>query len=94
MMRTYFGEFNRVVGDNIRRAMSVLRSWGLDVQLLPHKTALRIERPDDMTWTDFKRAVRAALQPRRGSAMISSESTGRTYVCSNRGNQPGTFQRQ
>jgi len=93
-MRTYFGEFNRVVGDNIRRAMSVLRSWGLDVQLLPHKTALRIERPDDMTWTDFKRAVRAALQPRRGSAMISSESTGRTYVCSNRGNQPGTFQRQ
>lgn len=30
-MRTYFGEFNRVVGDNIRRAMSVLRSWGLDV---------------------------------------------------------------
>jgi hypothetical protein len=94
MMRTYFGEFNRVVGDNIRRAMSVLRSWGLDVQLLPHKTALRMERPDDMTWTDFKRAIRAALQPRRGSAMISSESTGRTYVCSNRGNQPGSFQRQ
>ena len=93
-MRTYFGEFNRVVGDNIRRAMSVLRSWGLDVQLLPHKTALPIERPDDMTWTDFKRAIRAVLQPRRGSAMISSESTGRTYVCSNRGNQPGTFQRQ
>jgi len=93
-MHTYFGEFNRVVGDNIRRAMSVLRSWGLDVQLLPHKTALRIERPDDMSWTDFKRAIRAVLQPRRGSAMISSESTGRTYVCSNRGNQTGDFQRQ
>jgi uncharacterized protein YqgV (UPF0045/DUF77 family) len=93
-MRTYFGEFNRAVGDNIRRAMSVLRSWGLDVQLMPHKTALRIERPEDMSWADFKRAIRAVLQPRRGSVMISSESTGRTYVCSNRGNQPGSFQRQ
>jgi hypothetical protein len=94
VMRTYFGEFNRAVGDNIRRAMSVLRSWGLDVQLMPHKTALRIERPEDMSWADFTRAIRAVLQPRRGSVMISSESTGRTYVCSNRGNQPGSFQRQ
>jgi hypothetical protein len=34
------------------------------------------------------------LQPRRGSVMISSEATGRTYVCSNRGNQPGNFLRQ
>jgi len=93
-MRTYFGEFNRVVGDSIRHAMRVLQSWGLDVHLLPHKTALRIERPDGMSWADFKRAIRAVLQPRRGSVMISSESTGRTYVCSNRGNQPGSFQRQ
>jgi hypothetical protein len=87
------GEFNRVVGDSIRNAMRVLQSWGLDVQLLPHKTALRIERPDDMSWGDFKRAIRAVLQPHRGSVMISSESTGRTYVCSNRGNQPGSFER-
>ena len=93
-MRTYFGEFNRVVGDSIRNAMKILQSWGLDVQLLPHKTALRIERPKDMSWADFKRAIRAVLQPRRGSVTISSESSGRTYVCSNRGNQPGSFQRQ
>ena len=93
-MRTYFGEFNRVVGDSIRNAMKILQSWGLDVQLLPHKTALRIERPKDMSWADFKRAIRAVPQPRRGSVMISSESSGRTYVCSNRGNQPGSFQRQ
>lgn len=93
-MRTYFGEFNRVIDDNIRRAMRVLQSWGLNVQLLPHKTALRIERPEDVSWADFKCAIRAVLQPRRGSVMISSETTGRTYVCSNRGNQPGAFQRQ
>ncbi|WP_314963950.1 hypothetical protein [Bradyrhizobium cosmicum] len=93
-MRTYFGEFNRVIDDNIRRAMRVLQSWGLNVQLLPHKTALRIERPEDMSWADFKRAIRGVLQPRRGSVMISSETSGRTYVCSNRGNQPGAFQRQ
>lgn len=93
-MRTYFGEFNRVVGDSIRNAKKILRSWGLDVESIPHRTALRIERPEGMSWTDFKRAIRAVLQPRRGSVMISSESTGRTYVCSNRGNQPGTFQRQ
>jgi hypothetical protein len=93
-VRAYFGEFNRVVGDSIRNAVWVLQSWGLNVQVLPHKTALRIERPEDMSWADFKHAVRAVLQPRRGSVMISSEFTGRTYVCSNRGNQPGRFKRQ
>jgi hypothetical protein len=92
-MRRYFGEFNRVVGDNIRNAMRLLRRHGLNAQLLDHKTSLVIERPQSMAWAQFTAAVRATLQPRRGSVMISSEFTGRTFICQNRGNRPGRFQR-
>jgi hypothetical protein len=93
-MRCYFCEFNRVIGDNIRNAARMLRRVGLQVQVIPHKTSLRIERPDEMSWTDFTDAIRAVLQPRRGSVMLSSEATGRTFICNNAGNQPGRFRRQ
>lgn len=93
-MKVYFGEFNRVIGDSIRNAARLLRSWGLDVDTIPHKTALRIGRPAGMAWPDFKRSIHAVLQPQRGSVMISSMSTGRTYICNNRGNRAGRFQRQ
>lgn len=90
----YFGEFNRVLRDNIRFAARMLRRLGLDVQVLPHRTSLMIERPRGMSWADFKDAVRSVLQPRRGSVMLSSESSGNTYICTNRGNRPGRFVRQ
>ena len=90
----YFAEFNRVVGDSIRRAAEHLRRLGLDVQVLPHRTSMRIERPPEMPWQDFKKALRTILQRRRGSVMLHSEHTGRTYICSNRGNRPGVFVRQ
>jgi len=93
-MRRYHAEFNRVVGDNIRIAEKKLRRSGLDAYLVAHKTALRIERPEDMSWTEFKTAVRSVLQPRRGSVMLFSESSGKTYICNNAGNQPGQFERQ
>ena len=35
----------------------------------------------------------AQLQRRRGSVMISSESTGNTFICSFAGNQSGRFRR-
>lgn len=93
-MRRYFAEFNRVVRDNIRGAVWTLRLHGLNVTVLPHKTALLIERPSCMSWSDFKCAIRSVLQPRRGSVMISSEATGRTFICQNGGNRPGLFIRQ
>ena len=93
-MRRYFGEFNRVVGDNIRLAARALRRRGLDADVISHKTALVIQRPEEMSWADFTRAIRAVLQPRRGSVMLSSESTGRTFICHNGGNRPGRFERQ
>jgi hypothetical protein len=93
-MRRYFAEFNRVVGDNIRGAARSLRRLGLNITVLPHKTSLMIERPSSMSWDDFKDAIRAVLQPRRGSVIISSEATGRTFICQNSGNRPGLFKRQ
>lgn len=90
----YFGEFNRVVRDNIRVAVRMLRRLGLNAQVLPHKTSLVIERPRGMPWSDFTAAVAAVLQPRRGSVMLSSEATGNTFICNNRGNRPGRFIRQ
>jgi len=92
-MKRYFAEFNRVIGDNIRIAARSLRRMGLEIYVLPHKTALLIERPASMSWADFTAAIRAVLQPRRGSVMISSESTGNTFICQNSGNRPGRFQR-
>lgn len=90
----YFAEFNRVIDDNIRLAAARLRRLGLDVQVLSHRTSILIERPSDMSWQDFKSAIRAILQTQRGSVMLHSEHTGRTYICSNRGNRPGIFVRQ
>lgn len=90
----YFAEFNRVVRDNIRIAATTLRRQGLDAQVLPHKTSLLIERPRRMPWSDFTIAVAAVLQPQRGSVMLSSETTGNTFICNNRGNRPGRFVRQ
>jgi hypothetical protein len=92
-MRRYFAEFNRVRGDNIRRTARVLRRQGFRVLVLPHRTALELRRPKDMPWTTFTGAIRAQLQTRRGSVMISSESTGNTFICSYAGNQPGRFRR-
>jgi hypothetical protein len=94
MMRRYFGEFNRVRGDNIRLAAKRLRKRGMGASVLPHKTALVIERPDTMNWVDFSRTVLSILQPQRGSVMLSSESTGRTFICQNRGNRPRRLERQ
>ncbi len=90
----YFAEFNRVIRDNIRIAARTLRRQGLEAHVLPHKTSLLIERPRHMPWSDFTGAVAAVLQPQRGSVMLSSESTGNTFICSNRGNRPGRFVRQ
>lgn len=92
-MRRYFAEFNRVRGDNIRLTARALRRGGLRVHVVAHRTALEIQRPDYMSWPAFTSAIRGELQPRRGSVMISSEATGRTFLCSNAGNQPGRFQR-
>lgn len=89
----YFAEFNRVRSDNIRSAAARLRRRGLDVAVLAHRTALEITRPDDMSWKGFADAIRAQLQRRRGSVMISSESTGKTFICSFAGNQSGRFRR-
>lgn len=92
-MLRYFAEFNRVVGDNIRIAKSRLYRMGLNSNILPHKTSLVIERPEAMPWAQFTAAIRAVLQPRRGSVMISSEYSGKAWICQNAGNRPGYFQR-
>lgn len=93
MMRRYFAEFNRVIGDNIRTAARSLDRMGLKASLLPHRTSLVIERPKSMPWARFRGAILAVLQPRRGSVMLSCEYSGKAWTCQNRGNRPGQFQR-
>lgn len=89
----YFAEFNRPRGDSIRVTQRGLCRSGLRASRIAHKTSLIIERPEDMSWQCFKRAIRAELQPRRGSVVIFSERTRNIFLCSNRGNRPGRFQR-
>ncbi len=93
-MFRYFAEFNRVVGDDIRRAARALRRHGLGVRVLSHRTSLEIERPNHISWSEFKSIIIAQLQPRRGSVMMSSEKTGNTFICNNASNRPGYFERQ
>jgi hypothetical protein len=93
MTRNYVGEFNRCIGDNIRRCARQLRRLGLDAEPIPHKTALRIGRPEHITWPQFKDAIRSVIQPGRGSVLLFSQHTGNAFVCSNSGNQPGVFQK-
>jgi hypothetical protein len=92
MARYYILEFNRAYGDNIRTAARRLQRRGLDVEILFHKTSLVAIRPSWMSWAEFQEAIRAALDPTRGSVLVVSQSTGRAFICSNRGNQPGIFQ--
>lgn len=92
--KRYFAEFNRVIGDNLKKAVKKLTNYGIKSQILHHKTSILIERPLEMEWAAFKAAIVSVLQPRRGSVMIHSERSGHTYICSNRGNRPGDFVRQ
>jgi hypothetical protein len=84
-------ETNRIIFDSVRKGAKFLRRHGLDVEVAPHKTTLIVERPEGVTWRQFRKLVAAVLQPRIGSAVIFSEWSGRSYVCSNRGNRPGEF---
>ncbi|KTS34235.1 hypothetical protein NS228_05205 [Methylobacterium indicum] len=90
--RDYGAEFNRALGDNIRGVMRRLEKAGLIVTKLPHLTTLLIRRPMSMSWADFTSAIRSELQPRIGGVFLTS-STGRMFVCSNKGNRPGRFVR-
>ncbi|CAO4145475.1 hypothetical protein LPLAFNJD_LOCUS1950 [Methylorubrum aminovorans] len=91
--KEYTAEFNRAVGDHIAVWMRKLKRSGLEVSKVPHLTAVLIERPASMTWKRFKQILRSVLQPRRGSVLLFSHTTGRSFYCSNKGNMPGRFQR-
>jgi hypothetical protein len=52
---------------------------------------ITVGAPEDLAIT---RTIRAVLQPRRGSVILSSESTGRTFICQAGSNRPGRFERQ
>src|SRR5207302_8377437 len=91
--KIYVAEFNRTVGDNSRRCARSLERQGLSVDVVPHKTTLRIARPANMHWVTFLNALRSVIQPIRGAVLLFSKSTGNVFVRSNAGNMPGRFQR-
>jgi hypothetical protein len=90
---TYAIETNRAVRDSIRWVQDFLEQHGIQVTRVAHLTSLLLERPATMTWDEFKAIIRKIVQPRIGSVMITSCRTGSVFLCSNRGNQPGEFQR-
>ena len=89
----YLAETNRALRDNVRWVVAYLERHGITVTRIRHLTALLLERPPSMSWAEFKAVIRSVLQPRIGSIVLSSCRTGRVFLCSNRGNQPGVFQR-
>ena len=91
--RRYTAETNRAMRDSIRWVKGFLERQGIKVTLLAHLTSMLLERPPEMTWTGFKTLIRSVIQPRIGSVLLTSCTTGNVFLCSNRGNQPGVFQR-
>jgi hypothetical protein len=89
--REYVLETNRALGDNVRRAARHLERGGLSVDFLPHKTTMLVRRPLSMSWSAFERLLASAIQLRAGSLLLFSKHSGRCWICSNRGNQPGEF---
>jgi hypothetical protein len=87
----YVVETNRSLGDNVKRAARHLERGGLEVDFLPHKTTMLVRCPLSMKWSVFKNLLASAIQSRLGSLLLFSKHTGRCWICSNRGNQPGEF---
>jgi len=87
----YIVETNRALGDNVKRAARHLERGGLAVDLLPHKTTMLVRRPLSMDWSVFKNLLASAIQLHAGSLLLFSKHSGRCWICSNRGNQPGEF---
>lgn len=89
--KKYVAELNRAVGDNIRKARAYFERRGIEADIVPHKTTLKLTKPNSMDWAEFKRIVHKSVQPRIGSVLLTSKTTGNVFVCNNRGNQPGKF---
>ena len=87
----YLVEFNRALRST-RRMIDFFERRGIAVTRIAHLTALLLERPTMMSWDKFKDLLRSLLKPIIGSLVLSSCMTGRVFLCSNRGNQPGRFQ--
>jgi len=89
----YVGEFNRCRGDNIRKCGRRLSKKGIQVTFPPHKTAIKITRPESMSFAQFAGIVRAEVQPRIGSLLLMSKRTGNVFICNNHGNRPNRLLR-
>lgn len=93
-IKSYVLEYNRPRGDDYRAVVRRLERAGLVVDRLPHKTCLRIRRvPSRTTFTEFRSLLVSLMDRRRGSLLLSSLVTNRTWLMSNRGNRPGEFVR-
>lgn len=89
--REFIAELNRAIGDNIRKARLYFEKRGILVDIVPHKTTLNLTKPATMDFNEFKRIVRKSVQPKIGSVLLVSKTTGNVFVCNNKGNRPGKF---
>jgi hypothetical protein len=87
--RKYGAEFNRCIGDNMRCVKRFMIDRGIRVKVDPdHPTLAVLYRPPQMSWQEFCRIIRAALQPVIGSALLFSPRSRRSWVVSQRGMRP------
>ncbi|MBY5728508.1 hypothetical protein [Rhizobium leguminosarum] len=70
---------------------SLFREARYPADIVPHKTTLNLTKPATMDFNEFKRIVRKSVQPKIGSVLLVSKTTGNVFVCSNKGNRPGKF---
>lgn len=93
--REYFVEYNRCESDRPARLVRRLERIGLQVERSPHKTSLRIERrTEEVSFAQMQKALRQGIDPKIGSVILFSPSTGGVWIMQNRGNRPGVFVRQ
>jgi hypothetical protein len=81
-------------GGDYRRIKRKLRRFGSVENVRRPRTTVRLEPDSKIEFAKIKQALIASLDPKRGSALISSRRTGNEYRADNRGNRPGEFVRE
>lgn len=88
---SYVIEFNRSRRDSLSWVIENLKALGYEVERVPnHLTTIRVDRFKGQRWRAFRRDIRHLLNPKKGSAVVLSDS-GKAWVCSMKGNRPGKF---
>lgn len=89
----YFVTYDNPAGGDYRRPLRTFDKVA-EVERVAPKTTLRLIRRKGQRFADIQSAGARSVDPRKGSMLLFSSKTGRTYVLNNRGNRPGVWVRR